>query len=103
MGHVVEYSHALHALNPFSLCPPTAPLSIKIILALKTSPKVNDFFFPFNMEDFELYQDLKFSSTHSNWHLVIVPFNYWSFSMVFEHLHDCFHLKDFVNGFFQLF
>jgi hypothetical protein len=55
------------------------------------------------MEDFELNQDLKFSSTHSSWHLVIVPFNYWSFTMVFEHLHDCFHLKDFVNGFFQLF
>lgn len=56
------------------------------------------------MEDFELNQNLKFSSNSFK-----LTFNYFPnlltigpFNMVFEHLHDCFHLEDFVSGVLQL-
>jgi hypothetical protein len=57
------------------------------------------------MEDFEFNQNLKFSSNSFK-----LAFNYFPnlltigpFNMVFEHLHDCFHLEDFVSGVLQLF
>ncbi len=100
-GHAREYFRATWALGPFSLAP-TSSDTTSVFTALHL--ELNNYFL-FFLKDYELDQDFKLSFDSFKLTFKCMPHLLASgpFEMVFEHLRDCFHLKNSTSGFPQLF
>ncbi len=97
LGRAREYSQTIYVLAPFSL----APMSFNTTSTLTTLHFESNGYFPLFLEDYEPNQDLKFSSNFFKLvfqHMPQLSTSHLS-RMVFEHLWDCFHPEDSVNGF----
>jgi len=92
------YSKATYALAPFSF----APTSFDTTSTLITLHLESNGYFPLFLKNYELNQDLEFSFDYFK--LVFQCMPHLSPSgpsrVVFEHLRDCFHLKNSMIGFF---
>jgi hypothetical protein len=100
-GHAREYSQVTRVLAPFSPTPTSSnTTSTFITLQLESNG-----YFPLFLKDYKLDQDLKLSFDSFKLAFQRTPHlsSNGPFKMVFEHLWDYFHLKDLMNGFFQLF
>ncbi len=97
LGDVREYFKTTCALAPFFNTPMSFDTTL-VFIALH--PESNGYFLLF-LKDYELNQDLEFSSNSFKltFHRMSCMLISGLFRMVFEHLQDCFHPKDSASGF----